>query len=411
MKRSTDRIRTTHTGSMPRPPQIFEMMQARAAGKRVDAQAFESALGAQVGEIVRRQVEAGIDVVNDGECSKVSFNNYVAERLSGFEGRVPAGGMAAPTGPIGIGGRDFLGFRDYYEGVLQHNPFAHVIRIPPQVCVGPVRYVGQAQVQRDIANLKRAMAAANADEGFLPALSPIPSMRNEHYASEEEFCLAFGEALREEYRAILDAGLLLQIDDPRMVSSWDAMNDTSLADYRKWMEKRVALLNHALRGLPAERIRYHTCYGVNFGPRLSDLQLEDVADILFRIEAGAYSFEAANPRHEHEWKIWGNAKLPKDKLLIPGVISHSTVLVEHPELVAERIVKYAKLVGKERVIAGSDCGFATFASSKEVHPSIVWAKMQAMTEGARMASKELWKAGSKKAGKTAKKKTAARAKK
>ena len=375
---------------MPRPPEIFESMQARAAGRPVDTQRFEQALKRHVAEIVRKQVEAGIDVVNDGECGKLSFNNYVAERLSGFEGRVPPGGLGVPTGPIGVGGRDFRQFRDYYEQVLQHNPFANVIRIPPQVCVGPVSYAGQAQLARDIGNLKSAMAAAGADEGFLPALSPIPAMRNEHYATEEEFFLAFGEVMREEYRAILDAGLLLQVDDPRMVSTWDSMNDTTLPEYRKWMEKRVELINHALRGLPPERIRYHTCYGVNFGPRLSDLQLEDVVDILFRINAGAFSFEAGNPRHEHEWRLPQRVRIPEGRILIPGIVTHSNVMVEHPEAVADRIERWARSAGRENILVGNDCGFQSTAGNTEIPISVAWAKLAALGEGARIASRRLW---------------------
>jgi 5-methyltetrahydropteroyltriglutamate--homocysteine methyltransferase len=375
---------------MPRPREIFEFMQARAAGKPPDERTYEEALRRHVADIVRRQVQAGIDVVNDGECGKVSFNNYVAERLSGFEGRVPPGGLGAPTGPIGVGGRDFRRFPDYYEHVLRHNPFADVIRIAPQVCVGPVSYIGHAQVERDIANLKSAMAAAGADEGFLPATSPVPTLRNEHYASEEEFFLAYGEALREEYKAILEAGLLLQIDDPRMVSTWDSMNEASVGEYRLWMEKRVGLINHALRGLPADRIRYHTCYGVNFGPRLSDLQLEDVIDILFRINAGAYSFEAANPRHEHEWRLPQRIRVPEGKILIPGMVTHSNVMVEHPQAIADRIERWARAAGRENILVGNDCGFQSTAGNTEIPISVAWAKLAALGEGARLASRRLW---------------------
>ncbi len=313
-----------------------------------------------------------------------------AERLAGFAPRVPAGGLGVPTGPIGIGGRDFRQFPDYYEQVLKHNPFAGVIRVPPQVCVAPIAYVGHRQLARDIANLKDAMAAAGADEGFLPAISPIPMTKNEHYASEEEFCFAHGEALREEYQAILDAGLLLQIDDPRMVSTWDSMNEASLAQYRKWMQKRVELINHALRGLPAERIRYHTCYGVNFGPRLSDLQLEDVIDILFTIHAGAFSFEAANPRHEHEWRLPQRIKIPEGKILIPGVVTHSNAMVEHPETVADRIERWARAAGRENILVGNDCGFQSTAGNTEIPISVAWAKLAALGEGARLASRRLW---------------------
>jgi len=390
MKRSTDRIRTTHTGSIPRPEELFEAMRADASGQPYDRAAYEEAVSRHVMEIVRRQVECGIDVVNDGECSKPSFNNYVARRIGGFEARIPAGGMPAPTGPIGIDGRDARSFPDYYRGVLEHNPFANIIRFAPRVCVGPITYIGRDDLMRDIRNLKAAMAAAGADEGFLPAASPVPLMENEHYATEEDYIVAYGDAMREEYTAILDAGLLLQIDDPRLVSLWDARTDMSLADYRKWMQRRVEFINHALRGLPADRIRFHTCYGVNFGPRVSDLQLEQVIDILFTINAGAYSFEAANPRHEHEWRLFEKVRLPEGKMLIPGAITHSNVTIEHPELIADRIERWAGVIGRENLMVGNDCGFQSTAGNTEIPSTVAWAKFGALGAGARLASRRLW---------------------
>jgi 5-methyltetrahydropteroyltriglutamate--homocysteine methyltransferase len=390
MKRSTDRIRTTHTGSIPRPKEIFDYMKAKASGTAIDIKAFEQALTKNVAAIVKRQVDSGIDVVNDGECGKPSFNHYVAERLSGFEGRIPPGGIPVPTGPMGIGGRDALQFPDYYKNVLENNPFVHVIRMAPQVCVGPIAYVGQDKVKRDIANLKAAMSAAGADEGFLPASSPIPANPNEYYKTEEDYFTAYGEAMREEYKAILDAGLLLQIDDPRLVSAWDGMNKASLPEYRKWIEKRIDLINHALRGLPWDRIRFHTCYGVNFGPRLSDLQLEDVLDLLFKINSGSYSFEAANPRHEHEWRVPEKFKIPEGKILIPGIVTHSNAMVEHPEVVADRIERWAKTAGRENIMVGNDCGFQSTAGNTEIPSTVAWAKLMALGDGAKIASKRLW---------------------
>ena len=389
MKRSTDRIRTTHTGSLPRPADMLAALHARFEGGRVDEAAYEKALARNVHEIVRKQVEAGIDIVSDGECSKPSFMAYRAERIGGFEPRIPKGGMPAP-GPVDPNGRDAMMFPEYYRNVQEHSPFANTVRVAPRVCVAPIRYVGEKFLRRDLANLRQAMSEAGAEEGFMPSSSPIPGEANEYYRSEAEYFEAHGEAMREEYRAILDAGLYLQIDDPRMVSSWDSRKDMDLAQYRAWMQGRIEHLNHALRGLPAERIRYHTCYGVNFGPRLSDLQLEQVLDLILTIRVGAYSFEAANPRHDHEWRVAQKLKLPEGKMLIPGAVTHSNVTIEHPEGVADRIERWAGAAGRDHVMFGNDCGFASTAGNTEIPEAVAWAKLKALGDGARIASRRLW---------------------
>jgi 5-methyltetrahydropteroyltriglutamate--homocysteine methyltransferase len=381
MQRSSQRILTTHVGSLPRPADLLAAIEAQEQGRTIDGKAHAARLRAAVGEVVGKQIEVGIDVVADGEFGKPSFVSYVNERLGGFE--IDRDLRPSPWADS----REARSFPEFYAA-------AHAAaRQPHMVCTSPISYRGQAQLNTDIDNLKAALNGAKPAEVFMPAISPASVadwQRNAYYKTEEDYLFALADALREEYEAIVGAGFLLQVDDPHLVTYWIKQPDITLGEFRAWAELRVEALNHALRNIPPEKIRHHTCHGINMGPRVHDLELAHVVDIILRIRAGAYSFEAANPRHEHEWKLWETVQLPPGKSLIPGVISHSTVLVEHPELVAQRILRYASVVGRENVIAGADCGFATFAGSKEVHPSIVWAKFEALVAGARLASKELW---------------------
>ena len=384
MKRSRERILTTHAGSLPRPADLLEMVRALADGRPYDRDAYARRVKSAVGEIVRRQVELGVDVIDDGEMGKPSFVTYVIDRLSGFELSDKA------TEPPWSGSKEYVSFPEFYAATVGQTPNARARRF---ACTGPIAYRGQAQVKADIDNLKAALGGVGVEEAFIPAISPSNvegRQDNTYYKTDEEYLFAIADAMREEYKAIVDAGFLVQIDDPRLVTYYIMDPRSTVDECRRWAEVRVEALNHALRGLPRERVRFHTCYGINMGPRVHDMELKDVVDIMLKVRAGAYSFEAANPRHEHEWRVWEGVKLPEGALLVPGVITQSTILVEHPELVAERIVKFAKVVGRENVIAGSDCGFATFAGSTEIHPSVVWAKLKALSDGARIATKQLW---------------------
>jgi 5-methyltetrahydropteroyltriglutamate--homocysteine methyltransferase len=388
MKRSSERILTTHVGSLPRPPDLLAMLQAKEQGAGFDPQAFAARVRSAVAEVVAKQAASGIDIVADGEMGRFGFIPYVNERLAGIEPRrntSRAGGWS--------NSREYLAFPEYYQWAAQMPGAAG--RAPPTqwVCTGPVAYRGHAALRRDIDNLKAALSQSAHQEAFMPAVSPTNLANwntNEHYATEEEFRVALAEALREEYRAIVEAGLVLQIDDPQLASHWVMHPEIDLETCRKWAAASVDLLNHALAGIPAERVRYHTCYSINMGPRVHDIELRHLVDIMLRVNADGYSFEAGNPRHEHEWRVWETTKLPEGKVLIPGVITHASNLVEHPEAIAQRIGRFAAVVGRENVIAGADCGFASFSTSCEVHPSVVWTKLAALADGARLATQELW---------------------
>jgi 5-methyltetrahydropteroyltriglutamate--homocysteine methyltransferase len=386
MKLSTDRILTTHVGSLPRPDSLFEMMLAKMDGKAVDEKAYAERVRRAVEESIKQQVGAGLDVVSDGEMGKPSFITYAAQRLGGLEKR--EGVRPSPFSNT----RETRDFPEYYQSAVAEQVSARRRRAL-MVCAGPISYKGHEQLKTELDLLTFALQGVNATEAFVPAIAPSnieTTTPNEYYKTEEEYVFAIAQAMREEYQAIVQAGFLLQIDDPFLITYYITRPDLSVADCRKWAELRVEALNAAIAGIPSDRIRFHTCYSINMGPRVHDMQLRDIIDIILKVRAGGYSFEAANPRHEHEWQEWKRVKLPDDKVLMPGVITQSTVLVEHPELVAQRIARFADIVGRERVIASADCGFASFAGSNEVHPSIVWAKFAALVEGARIASNRLW---------------------
>ena len=386
MKRSTDRILTTHCGSLVRPKDLLDLMKAKVNAEPYDETAYAQRVQSAVAEVVRKQAESGIDVVTDGEQGKPGFFAYVRERLAGFEPKGPA------RGPRREWAAEVAAFPEYYEQYFSRRMMGGSIapRVP-LVCTGPVSYQGQEAIRKDIDNLQSAVRGLKVVEAFMPAVAPSGVGNNEYYGSEEEYLQAVGDALRTEYQAIVSAGFILQVDDPWLTEVYGDVS-LSLAERRKIAERSIEALNHALQGIPAEKIRFHTCYGINEGPRVHDAPLKDIADLILKVNAGAYSFEAANPRHEHEYHVWETVKLPEGKVIIPGVVTHASNIVEHPELIAERLTRYAKLVGRENVIAGSDCGFSSQATyNPEVHPTVVWAKFQAMAEGARLATKQLWR--------------------
>jgi 5-methyltetrahydropteroyltriglutamate--homocysteine methyltransferase len=386
MRRSEDRILVTHVGSLPRPAELLELLLARENGDPYDARRLEELTAHGVSQIVRRQLDMGIDVVGDGELGKTSFLTYVNTRLGGLEPRASTG--AAPWATS----REARAFPEYYAWAAQASPSGAATALH-LAATGPVTYIGMDALEADIRHLKAAVAEHGAAEAFMPSISPTNVedwQLNEYYRSDEEFLFAIAEAMREEYHAIVESGLLLQVDDPGLLTQYTMRPDWSVADVRAWARVRVEALNHALRGLPADRIRFHTCYSINQGPRMYELGLDDVVDLVLGINAGAYSFEAANPRHEHEWRVWQQVDFPEEVALIPGFVTNSSVMIEHPDTVADRIVRYAEAVGRERVIAGADCGFASFAATVEFMPEIVWAKLEALAEGAKRASERLW---------------------
>jgi len=393
MPQTVDRILVTHVGSLVRPPKLVTFLRAIEDEQPYDKAAYEACLRESIEELARQQVEVGVDIISDGEFSKGrNWAFYVHDRLTGV-GRRPLTDEERrdPLSHVG-GGRDRGAFPEFYAeadritGLAQRHSLRFIIN-------GALKY-DDTSVKRDIATLKKAAAKANAVGAFLPVVAPasaFPGVKNEYYKTEEEMLFAIADALHEEYKAIVDAGLYVQVDDAFLPYMQEKLvPPMTLPQYRDWARLRIEALNHALRGIPPEKSRYHICWGSWNGPHMFDVEMKDFVDLMLQVNVGAYQFEAANPRHEHEWVVWESVKLPPGKVLIPGLISHATNIVEHPELVAQRIKRFANLVGRENVMAGTDCGFAQSPFAQRVHPSIMWAKLRALAEGARIASAELW---------------------
>lgn len=380
MKRSTDRILTTHTGSLPRPPDLLTMIEARESGSPYDVAAFDERVRTAVADVVKDQVSAGIDIVSDGEQGKPSFATYVKNRLSGFDGANPEM-------------RVFADRRDFPEWSAT-TKLSSLATVPRPMCTGPLGWQDRAAFETDIRNMQSAVQEVTPEEAFIPSASIgiiAEIMANRFYPSERDYLYALADVMKEEYEAIANAGFVLQIDAPdaamgRHSQFWDSQ----LEDFRAALELRVEALNHALANIPEEQVRFHLCWGNYEGPHNRDVPLKDIVDILLKVNAAAYSVEASNPRHAHEWQVWEDVKLPDGKVLIPGVIDSTTNFIEHPEVVAQRIIRYAEIVGRESVIAGTDCGFGTAAGLDKVHPTVMWAKFRTMAEGAELASRRLW---------------------
>ena len=402
MKASLDHIATSHVGSLPRPDGLIAAYRAHEAGETTDESVLGQTLRSAVAEVVRHQRDIGIDIPGDGEFGKPmaqrvqygSWWRYSWQRLGGLEFAGPSPFDTEPRrsrpGQVVLTSfgdrRDRSRFAAAYadpESGITTGP-----RAPAPVCVAPITYTGHDAIAADIANFKAAMQDAGIDEGFMSSVAPGSASRiaNAYYKTEEELLYACADAMREEYKAIVDAGLILQLDDPAIAENWDMVNpEPKMEEYRKFSMIRVEALNHAIRGLPQDRIRFHLCWGSWHGPHMTDISMQDIVGVMLAINAHAYSFEAGNVRHEHEWKVWQDVKLPDDKLMLPGVVSHATNVVEHPDLVAERILRFANLVGRERVIASTDCGLGG-----RIHPDIAWAKLEALAQGAALASRQLW---------------------
>jgi len=379
MQRSTDRILTTHAGSLPMPPDLGEMLRAKEAGQPYDAPALQRRLASAVAAAVQKQAENGIDIMTDGEQSKTSFTTYLSERLAGIETRPGAVARA-------VSDRQRQDFPEYFAAQRVAAPGFGRRQF---YCTGPLQYTGQAAVQTDIDNLKAALAGVQNVEAFIPAVAVGTVehwIANEYYPSDEAFLFALADALREEYKTVIDAGFILKLDNPNLPDGFGLYTDLDVPAYRKFQELRIAALNRSIEELPASRIRMHVCWGAHKGPHNTDIPLQDIVDLMLDVQVEAYSLEAANPRHAHEWHLWEHVKLPEGKILIPGVVGHDSDTIEHPELVAERICNYASVVGRENVIAGTDCGFGT----GRLHPTIAQLKFQTLVEGARLASKRLW---------------------